>query len=122
MTLVPRANESTLGVAFAVEPVHQAQVLADLDVREQGGYVRRNLVATLADGRQVQALTYYADESNPHYLGPAEPELMLKQIQTAHGPSGANRDYVLKLAETLKFLGHEDDHVFELEQRLRQWV
>ena len=119
VTLVPSPNASTHGVAFAVDGINTAQVLADLDIREQGGYVRKNLIALLADGRQVNALTYYADENNPHYLGPAAPNTMLEQIQTAQGPSGTNRDYVFKLAETLKSLGYEDDHVFELESHLR---
>ena len=42
----------------------------------------------------------------------------ISPIASAHGPSGANRDYLLNLADALRGLGHDDPHVFALEERL----
>jgi cation transport regulator ChaC len=60
-----------------------------------------------------------ATAANPNFLGAAELSALLLQVQSAHGPSGANRDYVLALASALREHGLWDEHVFELEARLR---
>ena len=38
---------------------------------------------------------------------------------TSAGPSGTNRDYVVRLAEALRAHDIEDPHVFDLERRVR---
>jgi cation transport regulator ChaC len=35
-------------------------------------------------------------------------------VLRSHGPSGPNREYVLRLAEALRGIGADDSHVFEL--------
>ena len=72
----------------------------------------------LEDGRTVRALTYWADESNREYLGPAALTAIADQVKKAHGPSGANLEYVLRLDNALNALGTRDSHVRDLARLL----
>ena len=62
---------------------------------------------------------YHATSANPNYLGPAPQEAIAAQVRGAHGPSGSNVEYVVRLAESLRTLGAEDEHVFDLAARVR---
>lgn len=118
-TLVRRAEAMCWGTAYRVAPEHRHEVLARLDVREQGGYDRHQLHATLIDGRAVQSLVYVATEDNPNYLGPAPLEAIAAQVRRSVGPSGPNIEYVLELAEALEHMDALDEHVGELAALLR---
>jgi len=50
------------------------------------------------------ALVFIAseDEANPNWLGSAEPVAIAEQIAHAAGPSGANCDYVYRLAAAMR--------------------
>ncbi len=43
---------------------------------------------------------------------------MQLQFAESSGPSGNNRDYLLRLADALREIGADDAHVFDLEQRV----
>lgn len=58
--------------------------------------------------------------SNKYYLGPAPLEDMARQIATASGPCGNNRDYLFLLEKALFDIGHEDDHIIELANEVRK--
>jgi cation transport regulator ChaC len=45
---------------------------------------------------------------------------MASQIHQSAGPSGRNIDYLLELADALRALQAEDDHVYELEAAVRK--
>jgi cation transport regulator ChaC len=45
---------------------------------------------------------------------------MARQVLRCRGPSGSNRDYLVRLAAALRELGADDPHVFELERRVRE--
>jgi cation transport protein ChaC len=89
-------------------------VLALLDHRERGGYARRSLRLSTHAGTLEDVVVYVADETNPNYVGPEELERIVSIVGAARGPSGANREYVLRLAEALERMGAEDAHVFEI--------
>ncbi|KAK2982882.1 hypothetical protein RJ640_003538, partial [Escallonia rubra] len=59
-------------------------------------------------------------ESNKYYLGPAPLEDMARQIATAFGPCGNNRDYIFLLEKAMFDMGHEDDMVIELANEVRK--
>lgn len=59
-------------------------------------------------------------ESNKYYLGPAPLEEMARQIATANGPCGNNRDYLFLLEKAMFDIGHEDDSVIELANEVRK--
>lgn len=59
-------------------------------------------------------------EANSYYLGPAPLQEMARQIATARGPCGNNRDYLFRLEKALFDIGHEDDMVIELADEVRK--
>jgi glutathione-specific gamma-glutamylcyclotransferase len=120
VTLVEDAASGCPGVAYRVAPAHREEVLARLDHREQGGYVRLEAPVVLEDvGEPVRALVYYAVEGNPEWLGPAPLLEMAAQVRRAAGPSGTNLEYLLRLCDALRALGADDEHSFALEAAVR---
>jgi cation transport regulator ChaC len=121
VTLVPTAGARCFGLAYRLAPEEADDVLAALDRREQGGYARADVAIQLgvADGEPAKALTWIATPDNPNWLGPAPIEAIAAQVRGSRGPSGANLDYVLRLAAALREHGAGDEHVFALERLLR---
>jgi len=116
VTLVESPGDSCAGVAFRVARQQRDGVLAKLDSRESGGFDRREVSVTLRRPctTRVRAVTYIAPASNPNYLGPAPADVIAAQVRASRGPSGPNSEYVLRLADSLRALGLEDEHVFAL--------
>jgi glutathione-specific gamma-glutamylcyclotransferase len=116
LTLIPSPDQVCLGMAYLVEH----DVFEHLDYREKNGYKRREIGIRLRDSDEyVEGLVYFASSDNPAWLGPATTAEIARHIARSHGPSGSNRDYLLDLAESLRALGADDPHVFELESALR---
>lgn len=116
VTLVPEAGRACRGVAYRVEH----EVFEHLDHREKNGYERHRVAIRLLErGEMVKGTLYVAGRDNPAFLGPADEADMAEHILAACGPSGDNLEYLLRLAEALRELGENDDHVFELERRAR---
>ncbi|XP_072953482.1 gamma-glutamylcyclotransferase 2-1-like [Typha angustifolia] len=59
-------------------------------------------------------------KNNKYYLGPAPLEEMARQIATATGPCGNNRDYLFLLEKAMFDIGHEDVYVIELANKVRE--
>jgi len=116
LTLIPSSPDQVcLGMAYLVEH----EVFEHLDHREKNGYQRREIEIRLRDsGSTVSGLTYFAGQENPAWLGPAEITDIARHIDRSHGPSGSNRDYLIDLARSLRGLGADDAHVFELEREV----
>lgn len=68
----------------------------------------------------VIVFTSTPDLSNKYYLGPAPLEDMARQIATASGPCGNNREYLFKLEKAMFDIGHEEDMVIELANEVRK--
>lgn len=116
VTLVPEPGVVCRGMAYRIDPA----VFAHLDHREKNGYERHRVEIALAEsGATVSGTLYVASECNPAYLGPADLDDIAEHIARARGPSGANRDYLFGLADALRQIGDKDDHVAELERRVR---
>jgi cation transport regulator ChaC len=112
-TLVPTPGARCCGVVYRIADGGADAILGLLDVREQGGYERVDVRATLhgEPPHEVRAITWVASRDNPYHLGPAPFAEMAIQIRAAVGPSGTNLDYVHALDRALGALGHEDPHV-----------
>lgn len=118
-TLVEKPGATAWGSAFRLAPDRIDDVLARLDHREKGGYVRRRVDVISPDDEPVRgALVYLATPDNPHWQGEATPTEIARQIEDAHGPSGPNTEYLLELAESLRRMDAEDPHVFSIEEAL----
>ncbi len=113
VTLIGAAGARCFGVAYRVAAAEAEAVLVALDHRERAGYQRIPTSFYCGDDEQslAQVLVYIASSSNPDYLGPAPLEDIAARICRAHGPSGSNRDYVLRLAAALAAIGGDDEHV-----------
>jgi len=104
VTLIAEPEATCIGMAYLVSP----ETFASLDVREKNGYLRLATELTLDDGRHANAA----------FLGDASEREIALHVSRSHGPSGANRDYVLHLANALRQLGADDPHVFAIEREL----
>ncbi len=116
VTLLPAEGRTCAGMAYCIDE----SVFEHLDHREKNGYQRRDTGMQLADGRHVLGTVYVADQHNHAYMGEAPLVELAELIAGSHGPSGSNRDYLLRLAEALRELTIEDEHVFALEDLLRK--
>lgn len=115
VTLVECTGASCKGMAYRVSP----KVFEHLDVREKNGYLRFATTMTFDDGSHSEGLVYIATEDNEAFLGHAPDADIARQIARAAGPSGANAEYLLRLADSLRTLGAECAHTFAIEHHLR---
>ena len=115
VTLVESPGSTCHGMAYRIDP----ETLGPLDVREKNGYLREQVILHFAEGDHTEGLIYLATKENAAFLGDAPLDVMARQIETARGPSGSNRDYLLNLAGALDDLGAEDAHVHALATRIR---
>lgn len=129
VTLVAEPGARCWGVAYRIAPESADEVFAGLDHRERGGYARIELpvhfvepgpAGPVPSGRVAGARMYLATADNPNYLGEAPLPAIAAQIARCRGPSGANLEYLVRLAEALRDLGAADDHVFALERLARE--
>jgi len=120
VTLVPEPAGACDGVAYRVAAEREEEVLAQLDRRERGGYVRREVRLELASprGEAKRAIVWIAEPGNPNYLGRASLDAIAAQVARSAGPSGPNPEYVLRLAQALAALGVDDPEVSALAERL----
>jgi cation transport regulator ChaC len=115
VTLIEEPGAICGGMAFRIKP----GVFEQLDEREKNGYLRVATEMTFDDGSSATGVTYLATADNEAYLGEASELEIARHICRCSGPSGANSDYLLDLAEALRELGQQDDHVFEIEKHIR---
>ncbi|HTO70573.1 MAG TPA: gamma-glutamylcyclotransferase [Myxococcota bacterium] len=116
VTLEAAPGARCAGAAYRIPDERTVEVLLALDHRERGGYERLRVELSFAGGGVASGLVYVATPSNANWLGPAPLEAIAAQVVRAQGPSGANSEYVLRLAASLRELGEEDEHVFALER------
>ena len=114
------------GMAYEVAPGDVDPVLARLDQREKGGYERVEAELRFGDSTppvRAEGLLYLATSDNPNYLGPAPLDAIAAQVVASSGPSGANVEYVLRLAEALTALRPDlsagNEETLALAERVR---
>ncbi|RKE80223.1 gamma-glutamylcyclotransferase [Rhizobium sp. AG855] len=101
---------SCKGVAFRVSAQTWPETLEYLRERElvTSVYLERFVRLALADGRQVQGLTYVIDRAHPQYAGAVTVDEAARVVHGAVGRSGANPVYVANTVEHLRELGIRD--------------
>lgn len=130
VTLAPARDSYCWGMAYRLDAAEAEAILADLDVRERGGYVRMEIEleldepaaqtrnASAVTPQTVAGLTYQGWPGNRNYAGPAPLNEIAVQVEKATGPSGTNADYVRKLHAALETLGAQDTDVAALAASL----
>lgn len=120
VTLVRHAEAECWGAAYRVTKAAAGRVLARLDHREKNGYARHTVTFFGAgpEAPTAEALVYIATPDNPAFAGHAPLSAIAAQVRRSVGPSGDNRSYVLSLAEALRQMGAQDEHVFGLADLL----
>jgi glutathione-specific gamma-glutamylcyclotransferase len=122
VTLVPEDGARCWGLAYRIAGDAKDSVLAALDWRERGGYVRHRVDFVCADpalSGALETIVYVANVDNPDFLGPAPLAQIAEQVRCCQGPSGHNSEYVLCLADCLEQFQMNDPHVAELARLVR---
>ncbi|CAJ1973829.1 unnamed protein product [Sphenostylis stenocarpa] len=128
-TLEEKEGSICWGAAYCVRGGPEKEKLAMQYLeRRECEYDRKTLVTFFKEGdsqhpalTDVIVFTSTPDKvNNKYYLGPAPLEDMARQIATAYGPCGNNRDYLFLLEKAMYDIGHEDDLVIELANEVRK--
>lgn len=115
------------GRLFRVPAAHRTRTLDYLGIREKGGYSDIMVPVfedVVAQDPLCSAVLFSATEDNEFFAGHDQNGLDLDQIAAiiakSVGPSGANVDYLFNLAQWLRDNQLDDEHVFDLERRVRR--
>jgi len=109
------------GKAFRVAPDAHGETLATLRDRElvSSAYFETVLPVALADGREVDAVSYVIDPDHVQYCGGLPLAEQAEIIARAVGGRGPNRDYLFNTADHLTELGIEDGELSWLARVVR---
>ena len=122
VTLLHAPGAWCAGVAYRLDALEAAKVLAEVDVREQAGFERVEVALHESPSPSERpfavGIVYVASPTNAHYLGPASADRIAAHVARSVGPSGSNTDYVVRLAAALRDMGEVDPHVEEIAERL----
>ncbi|XP_026293362.1 putative glutathione-specific gamma-glutamylcyclotransferase 2 [Frankliniella occidentalis] len=140
VTLLPSSNskDRVWGVAYEIAQEDEEIVTVQLDHREKDGYNKQsvkfypaNNSFTGVQNNDSQAtdlfdafdlVIYVGLDTNPWYVGPLSIEDMARRIVNARGNSGANREYLYNLANSMRDIApeEEDEHLFSLEAAVKE--
>lgn len=108
------------GVARLVPKNKRDRVIEYLRSREMVNHVYKEVWVKirLANGLDVEALTYVADSKHEQYVSGLLDEETLYRIMHAHGTAGPNVDYVTNTVSSLLALGIRDKSLEKFSARL----
>lgn len=124
VTLVQSSEQGDCvwGIAYEIPDKKKTDVINHLDFREKDGYDKVEVMFHPADSKEkpFPLIIYVAQKENPYYLGPASALDIAKQIHSAEGPSGSNREYLLSLIECMRTIAPHvrDQHLLDIERNL----
>ena len=115
---------SCRGIAFAVEPDQEANVLAYLVERERvtNVYWRRQLTAVLSSGKKVRAWGYVADRAHHQYSGKLPLTKAARLIVAGVGKGGPNPEYLENTIKHLDEMGIPEGPLHALRDRVRKMI
>eukprot|EP00250_Pteridium_aquilinum_P009355 c18616_g1_i1 orf=670-1377(+) len=129
-TLEPEDDAICWGVAFCIRDAEAAQkAMSYLNVRESEYDIVKGLEFFTEESPDkpvvTEALVFMSTldkQTNKYYLGAAPKDEIAMQIATATGPCGPNCDYLFRLVEALREIGHEDMETVELANAVRRML
>lgn len=115
------------GIAYTIDPLYVSEVRDYLDHREKDGYTLETLdIYTIENGTEKviihNAFCYVGRPDNPSFLGSEPIDALAERISQSVGPSGRNKDYLYRLAESVRELAPAsyDSHLYALETKLKE--
>lgn len=110
---------SCIGMAFRLKPESRRRSIEALYEREMTGgvYVPRVLSVSVRGSRQVQALTFTANQRSSSYEELTESEIV-RRLSSCCGQRGLNRDYALLTWRSLAEHGVRCSHLGRLSVEL----
>lgn len=107
LALDPAPGEECAGLALRIAPGDWPEALAAIRARElvTAAYREALLPVSLADGRQIAALTYVIRTDHPQYAGGLCLTEQAAIIAVARGGRGPNLDYLTSFLRHLDELG-----------------
>ena len=124
LALDPSAQASCQGLALRVKLGAEVATLDYLREREliSSAYLELVHEVTLADGRQVDAVTFVVDTEHAQYCSGLALEEQARIIARAVGGRGPNTEYLYNTAEHLSELDIDDADLSWLSRRVRELV
>ncbi|KAF5347561.1 hypothetical protein D9756_010636 [Leucocoprinus leucothites] len=96
------------------------------DYREKDGYTMETLdIHSVIDGKEQtiihNAFCYVGRNDNPSFIGSEPLDILADRIWRTVGPSGPNKEYLFKLADSVRELSPDsyDSHLFALEDMVK---
>lgn len=122
-TLVESKKDCVWGVAYEVigrDYILKALGYLNRREKELGGYTTLIEDFYSRNGEQRKVLVYTATSDNELYLGPGDMDTMAIEIVAAHGNSGPNAEYVIRIADYIRQNIPEDNdtHLFTLVKHI----
>ncbi|KAK6907027.1 hypothetical protein I203_101016 [Kwoniella mangroviensis CBS 8507] len=125
-TILP--EDYVWGMAYKINPDYEEEVKAYMEHREKNGYTCHSVpvYATTPDEEEEiiavdSAEIWIGKLDNPAFVGHEPIDELAETIFQRHGPSGPNKEYLYKLAESVRHLYPHvrDDYLFGLEASVR---
>lgn len=110
-------------MGYKIAADKEEAVLHHLDNREKNGYEKLETTFYPVDESSPKpTLVYIANDKNPSWNSNFNLSDIAEQIHEAVGPSGPNPEYVYNLCDAMRQYFHniKDDHLFELEEILKE--
>jgi glutathione-specific gamma-glutamylcyclotransferase len=112
---------SCVGLAYRLAPDQRELTISQLYDREMTGgiYNAKRITVSLADGRQVRALTFVANHHHEAYERLDEHQMVLR-LRDCCGQRGFNKDYLLNTERSLREHGVQDKMLQRLVRQVAQ--
>lgn len=115
------AGGSCEGIAYRVKAGDEAHIMDRIYQREMVSevYQPKVLPVRLADGRQVEVLTFVAHQEDLHGYLPGPRSEVLRRLRECTGCRGSNREYALNTQAALQEWGIHDPELERLIAELQ---
>jgi glutathione-specific gamma-glutamylcyclotransferase len=123
VTLLKSDDGRVYGMGYKIAEGKEDEVLNHLDYREKNGYEKiETTFYPIDESSPKPTIVYVANASNPSWNSNHNLSDIAEQIHEAVGPSGGNPEYVYNLCDAMRQYFHniKDDHLFELEEILKE--
>lgn len=84
--------------------------------------IRKKILKMDTSNLNFNTIFFSGSETNPFYTGPAKEDEIAQIIASAAGPSGSNKEYLFQLAQTMRSLNINDNHLYSIENKVKSII